>query len=227
MNRIFFLFLCCFCSTLSNAQIHEIGAIAGGSNYVGEIGSTNYVNPNELSYGIIYKWNKSPRHAWRASFQHSKITANDQKSSNSARIERNYNFENTVNEFSLGFEFNFFEFDMHQLEKQFTPYIHSGLTYLTYDELYFVGGRSNIDQRSKSMAIPMTVGVKTNIATQLILAFEVSTKYTFTDNLDGNNPKNSNLEVLKFGNLNSNDWYVFTGFTLTYTFGNKPCFCNQ
>lgn len=227
MNRIFVLLLCCFCSTISNAQIHEIGAIMGGSNYVGEIGATNYVNPNELAYGIIYKWNKSPRHSWRASFLHSKITANDQKSSNSARIERNYNFENSVNEFSLGFEFNFFEFDMHQMEKQFTPYIHSGLTYLTYDELYFVGGRSNIDQRSKSMAIPMTVGVKTNIATQLILAFEVSTKYTFTDNLDGNNPKNSNLEVLKFGNLNSNDWYVFTGFTLTYTFGNKPCFCNQ
>ncbi|MDX1317352.1 MAG: DUF6089 family protein, partial [Xanthomarina gelatinilytica] len=22
-----------------------------------------------------------------------------------------------------------------------------------------------------------------------------------------------------------NDWYMFTGVTLTYTFGRKPCYC--
>jgi hypothetical protein len=27
---------------------------------------------------------------------------------------------------------------------------------------------------------------------------------------------------LKFGNINNNDWYVFSGLTLTYTFGEKP-----
>ena len=31
----------------------------------------------------------------------------------------------------------------------------------------------------------------------------------------------------KFGNTNNKDWYVFTGFTLTYTFGNKPCYCRE
>jgi len=43
--------------------------------------------------------------------------------------------------------------------------------------------------------------------------------------LDGSNPTNKSISQLKFGNLNSNDWYMFTGFTITYTFGNKPCFC--
>jgi hypothetical protein len=46
-----------------------------------------------------------------------------------------------------------------------------------------------------------------------------------TDNLDGSNPKNKILSPLKFGDLNSNDWYVFSGITLTYTFGNEPCYC--
>ena len=41
------------------------------------------------------------------------------------------------------------------------------------------------------------------------------------------NPENDNFETLRFGNLNSNDWYVFTGFTVTYTFGNKPCYCRE
>jgi hypothetical protein len=54
---------------------------------------------------------------------------------------------------------------------------------------------------------------------------EIGARYTFTDNLDGSNPKNKNFETLKFGNLNSKDWYVFSGVTLTYTFGKNPCFC--
>ena len=73
----------------------------------------------------------------------------------------------------------------------------------------------------------MTVGMKTNIFENIILGIEVGTRYTFTDNIDGSSPKNNNLKPLQFGNINSKDWYVFTGFTLTYTFGDKPCYCSD
>jgi hypothetical protein len=49
----------------------------------------------------------------------------------------------------------------------------------------------------------------------------VGAKYTFAD-IDGSYPTNENLTYLKFGNINNNDWYVFSGLTLTYTFGEKP-----
>jgi hypothetical protein len=57
---------------------------------------------------------------------------------------------------------------------------------------------------------------------------EIGARYTFTDNLDGSNPDTglANNESLKFGNINSDDWYVFTGMTLTFTFGRQPCYCN-
>ena len=71
----------------------------------------------------------------------------------------------------------------------------------------------------------MTVGVKSNITKHLILGAEIGARYTFTDNIDGSNPDNENLQTLKFGNINNNDWYLFSGFTLTYTFGEKPCYC--
>ena len=71
----------------------------------------------------------------------------------------------------------------------------------------------------------MTIGIKTNVLGQLVLGLEVGARYTMTDNLDGSNPKNKILAPLKFGDINSNDWYVFSGITLTYTFGNKPCYC--
>jgi hypothetical protein len=41
--------------------------------------------------------------------------------------------------------------------------------------------------------------------------------------LDGSNPVGSNFEEFRFGNVFSDDWYVFSGLTLTYTFGRKPC----
>ena len=70
-----------------------------------------------------------------------------------------------------------------------------------------------------------SLGIKGRFFQNFVIGAEVGFRYTFTDNLDGSNPKNDNFETLRFGNLNSNDWYVFTGLTLTYTFGKNPCFC--
>ena len=210
-----------------DAQIHEVGVFLGGSNYIGDVGPTNHIAPNELAYGLLYKWNKSPRHSWRFSYTQSKVTSNDRDSKSPGRNQRGYSFENSIKEVSLGLEFNFFDFNLHNIEKKITPYVYSGVSYFSYDELFVLGGETKVDYTDGSFAIPMTVGLKSNITPHLILGFEVGARYTFTDNIDGSNPKNENLETLKFGNINSNDWYVFTGFTLTYTFGNKPCYCAE
>lgn len=207
------------------SQIHEIGVFIGGSNYIGDIGPTTYIAPNEPALGLLYKWNKSPRHSWRASYTMSKISSNDLNSKEPSRNERAYHFENSLKELSLGLEFNFFDFNLHQLGRKTTPYVYSGLSYFSYEELYFQTGETQKDKNANSFAIPMIVGIKSNISRSLILAAEIGARYTFVDNLDGSNPKNENLRPFQFGNINNNDWYVFSGFTLTYTFGEKPCYC--
>ncbi len=208
-----------------NAQIHEVGVFLGGSNYVGDVGKTNYINPNELAYGFLYKWNKSPRHAYRISYTQSRISANDANSSEKARTIRGYSFVNNIKELSAGFEFNFFDFNLHEFGNRVTPYVYTGLCYINYDEIYIKDGSSRVDRNTSTFGIPMIVGIKSNITPDLILAGEVGVRYTFTDNLDGSNPKTESLKKYQFGNLDSKDWYVFTGITLTYTFGNKPCYC--
>ena len=72
---VFYIFILVFSKL--NSQIHEVGVLLGGSNYIGDIGNTNFIAPNQPAYGILYKWNKSPRHAWRISYLQSKITGND------------------------------------------------------------------------------------------------------------------------------------------------------
>lgn len=225
MNRYFSLLLC-FCSFISlNAQIHEVGVFLGGSNYIGDVGNTTYISPDKLAFGVLYKWNRSTRHAYRFSYTQSTLTANDLDSKEGARNQRGYRFDNTIKELSAGLEFNFFDFDLHDSSRKISPYVYSGLSYFRYSDLYVVSGETYKESNASSFAIPMTVGVKSNISPRLVLAAEVGARYTVTDNLDGSFPNNSSLDQYRFGNLNNNDWYVFTGVTLTYTFGQNPCFC--
>ena len=225
MSKFFLFTIIILFSVSTHSQIHEIGIFAGGSNYMGDIGSTDFVKPNNLAFGFLYKWNKSPRHSWRFSYMQATISGADSESESVAKNQRDLSFSNSVREFSAGLEFNFLDFNLHEQQIKFTPYVYSGLTYFAYTENFFLGKVLKKDYENGQFAIPMIVGIKTNITENLILGAEVGARYTFTDNLDGSNPKNENLIPLRFGNIDTNDWYVFSGVTLTYTFGNKPCYC--
>ena len=54
--RKFFSYILLLLSTLTiNAQINELGVFLGGSNYIGEIGPTDYIAPNDIAIGLLYK----------------------------------------------------------------------------------------------------------------------------------------------------------------------------
>lgn len=224
MKRLIFIFLL-ISSVVVNAQINEIGVFVGGSNFIGDVGATNYVKPNELAFGLLYKWNKSPRHSYRISYTQSTISGYDVQSEDRRRINRDFRFENDIKDLTAGLEFNFFNFNLHEFGMKTTPYVFLGASYVRYNELRYRGKETVTDEGANTFAVPMTVGVKAHITRALVLGAEVGARYTFTDNLDGSNPKNTAYQNQKFGNINSNDWYVFSGFTLTYTFGEKPCYC--
>ncbi len=218
----------------ARAQTYEIGAFIGGTNGIGDIGRTNFVDPNALAWGAVFKWNKSLRYSWRASFTRGNLIFDDFRSSDASRVNRGKKSNNVITEYSAGIEFNFFEFNLHRLGPAFTPYIYTGLTYFRYDYNYYVNPTSDLrpldtNLREGALAVPMTVGVKFRLNRFLILAAEVGARYTLTDNLDASNPEDlesltiSQINQRVFGNVFSDDWYVFTGATLTYTFGRKPC----
>ena len=229
MKKIFNLLLCFFPFITLNAQINEIGVFLGGSNFVGDVGSTTYIAPEKLAFGILYKWNKSPRHAYRFSYMQSTVAGNDLDSKETGRNQRGYSFENHIKELSAGLEFNFFDFNLHDYHTKVTPYIYSGLNFFLYDQLYRSISAPNVtqSQNSSSFGIPIILGVKSNITPHFVLGAEVGARYTFTDDIDGSNPNTNSSTIMKFGNLNNNDWYVFSGLTLTYTFGQKPCYCAE
>ena len=211
------------------SQTYEIGAFLGGANFIGDVGKTTYIAPKSPVFGAIFKWNRTARHSFRGSIIFAKIEGDDNDSKESRRKERGYSFENNITEISVGIEYTFWEFNMYSGKPASTPYMYTGLTYFWYKAMYkpSIGDIKDYDGAS-AIAIPMTLGYKATLGTKFIIAAEIGARYTFTDDLDGSNPVKGfeDDESLKFGNVNNNDWYVFTGITLTYTFGRKPCYCN-
>ena len=63
-----------------NSQRNEIGLLVGGSNYIGDVGPTTYIDPisyGTYSYGILYRNNFSDRFSVRTQISSSDIKSSD------------------------------------------------------------------------------------------------------------------------------------------------------
>jgi hypothetical protein len=219
-----------FTSFIGLSQTYEVGAILGGANFIGDVGSTTYISPNTVAFGVIGKWNRSSRHSFRFSIISAQIKGDDADSHETRREERGYSFDNSITELSAGLEYTFWEFNMYSGRRVSTPYLFTGINYFFYKAAYInPNTKKFIDfEGARSFSIPMVVGYKAMIAPQFVMGVEIGARYTFIDDLDGSNPI-GNLQDrndLKFGNLNNNDWYIFTTVYINFTFGRRPCYCN-
>ncbi len=204
------------------AQTYELGLMAGGANFIGDVGATTYIAPNKLAVGAIGKWNRSKRHAFRASFLYAKLYADDSKG-DTRRKARGLSFDNSVKEISVGMEFNFWDWFLYDGKPQSTPYLYTGLTTFNYGASAIdANNEINVYSNKWSFAIPMVLGIKKTLGRKFILGAEIGARYTLTDNIDGSAEDEKGPG---FGNLNNNDWYVFTGITISYTWGRIPCQC--
>ncbi len=219
---MFLLFVCvsgnCF------AQINEIGLFVGGVNYVGDVGRTNYIQPNNPGGTLLYKYNLNPRIALRGTLSRFSLLGDDADSGNAIREARGFRFKNPINEVAVGIEYNFFEYDLSSADKISTPYILLQVAAVDFE-------RPRIETspgvyrftRNTTLAIPFGLGWKTKVYGNIAFAVEASFRYTFTDHLDYSTSEFSELDFAG----TSNDWYGFTGVSLVYTFGRPACFANR
>ncbi|WP_299010854.1 DUF6089 family protein [uncultured Tenacibaculum sp.] len=213
------LFVCL--ATPLQSQIHEIGIFAGGSNYVGDIGSTNYIRPNKFAGGLIYKYNLNPRIALRGTYTYIPVSGDDADASNPSRQNRGYNFSNNIHEFAAGVEFNFFDYNISDYRTTFTPYILAEIAAFNYKSPGSQVSNNTISLKNKfSYTLPVGIGLKGRLADNFAIAFETGIRFTFVDDIDFTTDR---INSLDFGG-NGNDWYVFSGVSIVYTFGRPPCF---
>lgn len=225
IKRALVLVFLSLCSTLQ-AQINEIGLSLGASNFIGDIGSTQFIAPKNASFGLLYRLNRSPRHSWRFSYHYLNVFASDSQATTAHRKARGFSFKNDIHELSAGIEFNFFPFDLHHHWNSFTPYVYTGISAIQFQENFHRNKKQNLLENSKyAIALPFIVGGKFQASKRFIISAEIGIRYALTDNIDGNNPKQTLAKNSNFFGNHSNDWFVFSGIIISYTFGKNPCYC--
>lgn len=233
MKSLYFYFISIFFILSASSQTYEIGGMFGSTSFVGDVGSTkvfvaeDYFDTDKQSYGLLFRWNRSNRHSFRFSFMQIQTRGIDADSDILERQIRDLKFETTLREFSVGVEYTFWEWDLHDIKRpQIVPYLSTGISYFFTDHYARVGNELSKFGDLHGFSLPLTLGLKSTLGNRFVLSGEFSARYAFSDNLDGSNPEefDDNNAFPSFGNPNSNDWYIFAGFSITYMFGRKPCY---
>lgn len=231
MNKIFIAFISLLFFQQTQAQLlNEIGIAVGGTSYSGDIGRELFIYPNKIGASIVYKRNVNSRLVGRISLSYLPIADDDANSSNIVRQTRGpegvgYRFTNNLYEAAFGIEFNYFEYNVMSRYKGYTPYIFVEFAGLGYNYVTAVeNGEAILSSGYKvSYSIPFGIGYKSKITDTLGYSVELRAHYTFEDDLDLTNQTDQDLSIINIGNPNTSDWYFFTGFSLTYSFGRPPC----
>jgi len=213
MKKIQWLFLFLFLSlSLSGQRKSDFGVFAGISSYLGDI------NPNRFLYsplpaaGIFYRYNLHPRQALRTSLFFGGLRANDLDFNNSYQIARAASFSGTVGEWALQFEFNFLPYSTDGKRWDYTPYFAAGAG------IAFI----NAESFTYEPVIPFSLGFKVNIYKNIGLEAEYGFRKTFYDNFDG---LKDLVAPSDFAWIHNNDWYTFTGISVTWKIYNKLAGC--
>ena len=208
--------------------MYEVGAFLGGTNFVGDVGSTNYIYPNKLAGAVLFKYNYNPRIAFRATYSYLPISGDNKNADRTLPLINGLNvselsFTNTIHEFAVGMEFNFYEYDLSSDDNTWTPYILVELAGFNYKSITAQPTPTSYSVKNKtSIALPIGIGYKSKLTGNLAFAVEAKFRYTFEDDLDFVSNKMPNVNIEGTGN----DWYMFTGFSLIYTFGRPACYTN-
>jgi len=220
MRTRFLLFIFILTSSITSAQLYEGGVFLGGSNYIGDIGSEFYIQPNRIAVGGVAKFNYTPRITFRGTGLITRLHDNDSRAQSKFRQNRGLQFRNTILEASLGVEFSFFKYSLSKTGFTQTPYIIAQIGAVNFASI----GPNEELKRTTSIVFPIGLGYKMKLMENVGIALESSFRYTFKDVIDGNNHAIIGNESRTFGNPNSNDWYVFTGVTIVYAFGRPGCY---
>ena len=90
MKKLYLILFFFLYNALLYAQIYEIGVFGGGTNVIGDVGSTTFVAPQKLAIGGLFRWNRSPRHSFRASVIYTSMYADDRRSTDPRREQRGF-----------------------------------------------------------------------------------------------------------------------------------------
>ncbi len=216
------------------SQFLEPGFGMGLNSYSGDLKRGYSLQNSSVGFEIFNRFNLSSHQSIKVSYKRGTIKGSDKIGDELSKI-RNMWFESKFSEITIKNEYNFLDYFDEIERENFTPYLFIGLGGTI---LKNIKNRDNAIGKNKKLFIniPLGLGFKYLVNKQFSIALEFEIKKTFYDKIDyvtGANTKNiDNITGLDFNNSqknyqyssgNNNDYYYFTGFSLSYIFYRIPC----
>lgn len=168
------LFLVIISYSVHAQRYWEIGGMAGGSYYLGDVNpSKQFYHLNPAGGGFI-RFTHTQRWQSRYALTAGYLSGDDKDFDNKFQQLRAHSFETPFVEFSGTIEFNFNPFKLEDKKKFFSPYVYTG-------GAFFMA--TNATQPYQP-AIPFGVGLKLNFLKLFTFGVEWGFRKTFTDGLD-------------------------------------------
>lgn len=217
MQKLRFIFSLVFITLVLNATAQyrwDFGVNAGASNYLGEIGGLDEtrrdfifdmrLNRTQYVFGGFARYKVSPQFALNAGINYGRIRANDNNSTNPARVARNLSFRNNILEFSLRGELTlyydndasgrgFYNPDFRVYGFLGAAVFHHNPKVRYYGNLEEFNGdlvelqpleTENVEYDLWQFAIPAGIGVYFTYGKRHRFGWEIGYRSTFTDYID-------------------------------------------
>ena len=204
-----------------HSQFLEPGISIGLISYSGDLQRGYSISSASLGLELFQRLNLSKHISIKGGFKRGSIQGKE-KILDALSSNRNYSFKSKSTEFSTKIEYNFLDYFDETGEKIFTPYLFIGAG---------VNMLKNIEQRNLKVSnkstlnliIPLGVGFKYLYKNRFTIGLEFEMKKTLTDQIDFLENNDSLIKNYQYGNPKSNDYYYFTGFSISYILYSIPC----
>lgn len=218
-----------FCVSANAQNTTEVGIGIGAANYRGEVSPTYQLQNNRPAFTVFYRKDVSVPVTLRGAFMAGLLRADDGSvTGETARVlplqrYRQVTTKGSILEASAVLEYNFLDYHYRTDKSHFTPYLFVGIAGFyanTASESNNPLLREAFNRRGAQLgfAIPAGVGFKYALSQHLNLGLEVGVRKAFTDQLDQLADQDPLLV-----NPHDQDWYYYTGVSLSYTFYKIRC----
>jgi hypothetical protein len=205
----------------------DIGILAGGTYYLGEINHTRQFQSSKPAGGLFYRHIFDLRYSVRTSILYGTLSGDDIDSPYDYNQRRDHRFSMDILDIGTMLEFNFLPYMSTSRKYLFSPYVTAGFSYM-------VPLKSDV---KGSLSIPFGIGFKFNITERASAGFEWVIRNTFTDEIDGLGDYSEDPVMIQFLNDNNaefyrqksliyrNDMYTYFGITLSYKIAYRRIKC--
>ncbi len=177
----------------SYSQMMEIGGLAGGTYYLGELNPGKQFLFTQPAFGGLLRLNIDDRWSARLNILRGTIAGDDAVSQ--VNESRNLRFRSNITEISFITEFNFLEFFVGSKKNYFSPFLFAGPGYFTFNpkapyqgtdvELRGLGTEGVPDKYNLyGVSVVFGFGFKYSLTKNIGLGLEWGLRKTFTDYLD-------------------------------------------